>query len=92
VSNNKSKVQYVSVEHDQADIAFAGIRIHAPYGPITVVPDRNCGSQLAYLLSMDTWKFRSLGRAPHVLTYGLEGLEGLRVGNADALEIRKQAA
>lgn len=87
-----AKVQYVDVKHDEADIAFAGIRIHAPYGPITVIPDRNClpqgGSPVAYLLQMDTWKVRSLGRAPHVLTYGLEGLEGLRVGNSDALEIR----
>lgn len=83
-----SKVQYVDVKHEEADIAFAGIRIHAPYGPITVIPDRNCQSRTAYLLQMDVWKFRSLGRAPHILTYGLEGLEGLRVGNADALEIR----
>lgn len=83
-----SKVQYVDVKHDEADIAFAGIRIHAPYGPITIIPDRNVPSQRAYLLSMDTLKFRSLGKAPHILTYGLEGLEGLRVGNADALEIR----
>lgn len=83
-----SKVQYVDVKHDEADVAFAGIRIHAPYGPITVIPDRSCPSQTAYLLQMDTWKLRSLGRAPHILTYGLEGLEGLRVGNADALEIR----
>lgn len=83
-----SKVQYVDVKHEEADIAFAGIRVHAPYGPMTIVPDRNMPSQLAYLLSMDTLKFRSLGRAPHILTYGLEGLEGLRVGTADALEIR----
>lgn len=83
-----SKVQYVDVKHEEADIAFAGIRIHAPYGPITVMPDRNCPTQTAYLLSMENWKLRSLGRAPHILTYGLEGLEGLRVGNADALEIR----
>lgn len=83
-----SKVQYVDVKHEEADIAFAGIRVHAPYGPITVIPDRNCPAQTAYLLQMDTLKFRSLGKAPHILTYGLEGLEGLRVGNADALEIR----
>lgn len=83
-----AKVQYVDVKHEEADIAFAGIRIHAPYGPITVIPDRNCPSKTAYLLQMDVWKLRSLGRAPHILTYGLEGLEGLRVGNADALEIR----
>lgn len=83
-----SKVQYVDVKHDEADIAFAGIRIHAPYGPITVIPDRSCTAQTAYLLQMDTWKLRSLGKSPHVLTYGMEGLEALRVGNADALEIR----
>lgn len=83
-----SKVQYVSVKHEEADIAFAGITIHAPYGPITVIPDRNCIARTAFILQMDTLKFRSLGKAPHILTYGLEGLEGLRVGNADALEIR----
>lgn len=83
-----AKVQYVDVKHEEADIAFSGIRIHAPYGQITVIPDRNCPPKTAFLLQMDTWKLRSLGKAPHVLTYGLEGLEGLRVGNADALEIR----
>lgn len=83
-----AKVQYVDVKHEEADIAFAGIRIHAPYGPITVIPDRSQVAQRCHLLQMDTWKLRSLGRAPHVLSYGMEGLEGLRVGNADALEIR----
>lgn len=83
-----SKVQYVQVKHEEADIAFAGITVNAPYGPITVIPDRNCPAQTAFLLQMDTWKLRSLGKAPHILTYGLEGLEGLRVGTADALEIR----
>lgn len=83
-----SKVQYVDVKHEEADIAFAGIRIHAPYGPITVIPDRNCPPRTAYLLQMDIWKLRTLGKAPHILTYGLEGLEALRVGNADAMELR----
>lgn len=83
-----AKVQYVDVKHDEADIAFAGIKVHAPYGPITVIPDRNCPAQTAFLLQMDTWKMRSLGKAPHILTYGMEGLEGLRVGAADSLEIR----
>lgn len=56
-----AKVMYVDVKHEEADIAFAGIRIHAPYGPITVIPDRSCSAQTAFLLQMDTWKFRSLG-------------------------------
>lgn len=83
-----AKVQYVDVKHDEADIAFAGIRIHAAYGPITVMADRSCPAATCYLLQLDTWKLRSLGKAPHVLTYGMEGLEALRVGTADALEIR----
>lgn len=83
-----SKVSYVEVKHEEAEIGFKGIMIHAPYGPITVIPDRNCPAQKAYLLQMSTWKLRSLGKVPHILTYGMEGLEGLRVGSADALEVR----
>ena len=83
-----AKVQYVQVMHDEADISFEGVKVISAYGPATVIPDRNCPSQMAYALQLDTWKLRSLGKVPHVLTYGLEGLEGVRVGNADALEIR----
>jgi len=83
-----AKVQYVDVKHEEADIAFKGITVHAPYGPITVIPDRNCPALTCYLLQLNTWKFRSLNRAPHILRYGMEGLEALRVGNADAMEIR----
>jgi hypothetical protein len=83
-----AKVQYVQVQHDMAEIAFKGITVNMPYGPVTVVADRNCQPKTAYLLEMSTWKLRTLNKAPHILTYGREGLEGLRVGNADALEVR----
>lgn len=83
-----AKVQYVQVKHDTADISFSGLQLMSAYGPLTVVPDRNCPALSAYLLQMDTWKLRSLGKCPQILKYGIEGLEGLRVGNADALEVR----
>jgi len=83
-----AKVQYVDIKHEEADIAFEGIRFHSAYGYLTVFADRSMIPQTAFCLSMDTWKLRSLGKAPHILTYGLEGLEGLRVGNSDALEVR----
>lgn len=84
-----AKVQYVQVQHDTADIAFKGIQLHAPYGPVTVVADRNCLPKTAFLLQMDTWKLRTTNRAPHILTYGGRyGLEGIPVASADALEIR----
>lgn len=83
-----AKVQYVDVKHEEANIAFEGIRFHSAYGYVTVLADRSAQPQTAWCLSMDSWKLRSLGKAPHILTYGLEGLEGLRVGNSDALEVR----
>lgn len=83
-----AKVQYVQIEHDEVEVAFEAIHFHSAYGKIPVLADRSCPAQIAYCLTMDSWKLRTLGKAPHILTYGMEGLEGLRVGNADALEIR----
>jgi len=88
VNSLGAKVQYVQVKHDEVEVAFEGITFQSAYGRVTVLADRSCSPQTAYLLTMATWKLRSLGKVPHILTYGLEGLEGLRVGNADALEIR----
>lgn len=83
-----AKVQYVDVHHDEADIAFEAIRFHSAYGYLTVMADRSAIPQTALCLTLDTWKARSLGKLPHIVTYGIEGLEGLRVGNSDALEVR----
>ena len=83
-----AKVQYVMLEHDDVEVAFEAIHFHSAYGKIPVLADRSCQAQTAWALTTDTWKLRTLGKMPHILTYGMEGLEGLRVGNADALEIR----
>jgi len=83
-----AKVQYVQLEHDEVEVAFEAIHFHSAYGKIPVLADRSAQAQTAWCLTLDSWKLRTLGKAPHILTYGMEGLEGLRVGNADALEIR----
>lgn len=83
-----AKVQYVQLEHDEVEVAFEAIHFHSAYGKIPVLADRSMLPQSAECITTDTWKLRTLGKAPHILTYGMEGLEGLRVGNADALEIR----
>jgi hypothetical protein len=84
-----SRVQYVDVKHDEIDISFEGIQVITAYGKITVLPDRNCPAQTAFLIAMKTWKLRTLGRAPKILIYGsYDSNQGLRVGNADAVEIR----
>ncbi len=84
-----SRVQYVEVKHDEIDISFEGIQVITAYGRITVLPDRNCPAQTCYLICMKTWKLRTLGRAPKILIYGsYDSNQGLRVGTADAVEIR----
>lgn len=81
-----SKVQYVDMK-GPADIAFRGIMINGANSMIKVFPDRNCQPQKAYLLQMNSWTLNSLGDAPQILRYG-DGLEMLRVANADAGEVR----
>lgn len=81
-----SKVQYVDMK-GPAEIAFRGIMVNGANSMIKVFPDRNCQAQKGYLLQMSTWTLNSLGDAPQILRYG-DGLEMLRVSNADAGEVR----
>lgn len=83
-----AKVVYAQAKHDEVEVGFDGIMFQSAYGKIMILADRSCQPQTAYVLTMATWKLRSLGKVPHILRYGMEGLEGLRVSNADALEIR----
>lgn len=81
-----SKVQYVDLKSN-VGFAFRGIQINGIKGPINVIPDRNCPQQTAYLLQMDSWCLEGLGEVPMILRYG-DGLDMLRVYNADAGEVR----
>lgn len=81
-----AKVQYIDLK-GPADIAFRGIMVNGAASMIKVFPDRNCQPNRAYLLQMNTWKLEGLGDCPQILRYG-DGLEMLRVYNADAGEVR----
>lgn len=81
-----AKVQYVDLK-GPGDIGFQGIRLLGSRGPIRVFADRNCPGQRAFLLQMNTWCLESLGDAPQILKYA-DGLEMLRVNDADAGEVR----
>lgn len=81
-----AKVQYIDMKAN-AEIAFRGIMVNGANSMIKVFPDRYCQAQTGYLLQMDTWALECLGDAPQILRYG-DGLEMLRVYNADAGEVR----
>lgn len=80
-----AKVQYVDMK--SGEIGFRGIIVNGANSMIKVFPDRNCPPLTCFLLQMDTWCLESLGEAPQILRYG-DGLEMLRVYNADAGEVR----
>lgn len=81
-----SKVVYVDLK-GPANIAFRGIMVNGANSVIKCFPDRSCPGFTSYLLQLDTWALESLGDAPQILRYG-DGLEMLRVSNADAGEVR----
>ena len=85
VKGLSSKVQYFDLK--QGEIAFRGVEINGANTKIRVLPDRSCPPALAYMLQLDTWKLHSLGEAPQILRY-LDSNEFLRVGTADAAELR----
>ena len=81
-----SKVQYVDIMHEEAQIGFRGIQLSGPKGMIKVLPDRSMFEDRAYLLTMSTWALRSLKKAVRVID--TDGLTMLRQSNADGVEIR----
>lgn len=79
--------EFVDWESKDGVIGFRGAKIEGPNGTIQMFPDRSCQSRTGYLLQMPTWQLLSLGGTPHIFKYG-DGLEMLRLGNADASEVR----
>jgi len=83
-----SKVVYANeqVKAGEAFIAFQGVMLYGPKGPVKVMPDANCPSDRAFLLQMDTWKLYSLGKVPRIIDS--DGLRLLRQATADGVEFR----
>lgn len=79
--------EFVDWSSEDGVIGFRGVKIQGPAGPIECFADRNCQAATAFLLQMNTWCIYSLGSVPRILRYG-DGLEMLRLGNADASEAR----
>lgn len=71
---------------DEPDIGFEAVKLHGPRGPIQVISDVNCPFGTSYMLKMDTWALRSIGKAPRIID--LDEVSMLRISNADAYEVR----
>lgn len=84
-----SQANYVSIKHDEIDISFKALVLPTANGEIAILQDRNCPAQTAYIITLKTWKLRSLGKVPQFLTFpGFYDQLGFPVQGSDAVELR----
>jgi hypothetical protein len=79
-----AKVQYADLK--VGEVGFRALRINGPAGDIKVLPDQNCPLNRAYMLTLNSWCYHSLG-AP-VRPIDTDGNKWLRQSAADGVEIR----
>lgn len=84
-----SQANYVNVKHDEIDISFKALVLPTANGDIAILQDRNCPAQTAFIITLKTWKLRSLGKVPQFLTFpGFYDQLGFPVPGSDAVELR----
>lgn len=84
-----SQANYVNVKHDEIDISFKALVLPTANGEIAILQDRNCPAQTAYVITLKTFKLRSLGKVPQFLTFpGFYDQLGFPVPGSDAVELR----
>jgi hypothetical protein len=92
VKNLTGQGQYQMVRakiNEEVEISFKALVLPTANGEISIIQDRNCPSQTAYILTMKTWKLRSLGKVPQFLTFpGFYDQLGFPIPGQDAVEIR----
>jgi hypothetical protein len=84
-----SQANYIKVIHDEIDISFKALVLSTANGEIAILQDRNAQSQVGWVLTLKTWKLRSLGKVPQFLTFpGFYDQLGFPVPGSDAVELR----
>jgi hypothetical protein len=75
--------------NEEVSISFKALVLPTANGEITILQDRNCGSQKAYIITLKTWKLRTLGKCPQFLTYpGFYDQLGIPVPGSDAIQLQ----
>lgn len=82
-----SKVVYCTESaYKNPSIGFDGIKVMGPRGTVRIFPDPFCQVNVAWALTLATWKLRSLGKLPHILN--LDGLDIRALATSDGYEHR----
>lgn len=75
--------------NEEVSISFKALVLPTANGEISILQDRNCPSQTAYIVTLKTWKLRTLGKCPQFLTYpGFYDQLGIPLVGADAIQLQ----
>lgn len=75
--------------NEEVSISFKALVLPTGNGEISILQDRNCPAQTAYIITLKTWKLRTLGKCPQFLTYpGFYDQLGIPVPGSDAIQLQ----
>ncbi len=75
--------------NEDVSISFKALVLPTANGEIAILQDRNCPSQIAYIVTLKSWKLRTLGKCPQFLTYpGFYDQLGIPVPGSDAIQLQ----
>jgi len=75
--------------NEDVSISFKALVLPTANGEIAILQDRNCPAQTAYIITLKTWKLRTLGKCPQFLTYpGFYDQLGIPVPGSDAIQLQ----
>ena len=75
--------------NEEVSISFKALVLPTANGEIAILQDRNCPAQIAYIVTLKTWKLRTLGKCPQFLTYpGFYDQLGIPVQGSDAIQLQ----
>jgi len=75
--------------NEDVSISFKALVLPTANGEISILQDRNVPSQSAYVVTLKTWKLRTLGKCPQFLTYpGFYDQLGIPVPGDDAIQLQ----
>lgn len=75
--------------NEEVSISFKALVLPTANGEIAILQDRNCPSQIAYIITLKTFKLRTLGKCPQFITWpGFYDQLGIPVPGADAIQLQ----
>lgn len=81
-----SKVVIEDTKLPDATIGIRELKLQGPKGPLSVVCEANCPTGFFYMLTMSSWRFKTLLGAPRILN--ADGLQMARDATTDSYILR----